>query len=71
MARMIDCQSLEEINQIFDALIISCSTRKIYPEIKDYITKLENFISFKKEQIYFEFRRGATQRFGRRFDLQE
>ena len=51
MARMIDCESLEEIDQIFDALIISCSTRKIYPEIKDYITKLENVITFKKEQV--------------------
>ena len=32
MARMTDCDSLEEINKIFVALIISCSTRKIYPE---------------------------------------
>ena len=28
MVRMIDCESLEGINLFFDALIISCSTRK-------------------------------------------
>ena len=51
MARIIDCESFEEINQIFVALIISCSTRKIYPEVEVYITKLQSIISFEKEQI--------------------
>ena len=51
MTRIIDCESFEEINQIFVALIISCSTRKIYLEVEVYITKLQTIISCEKEQI--------------------
>ena len=33
MARLINCNSFEELYQLFVALCISCSARKIFPEL--------------------------------------
>lgn len=44
MARITSCTTLEEVDQLFTSLCISCLSRMRYPEVEQYIKKLENAI---------------------------
>ena len=44
MARLISCSTLDELNQLFTSLCMLCLSRVRYPEIEQYIEKLENAI---------------------------
>ena len=51
MARLINCDSFEEIYKIFISSSISCFARIIYPEIQEYIAMLQRIITSGQEQV--------------------
>ena len=53
IARLIDCNSFEEIHQII-SLIISCLARNGYPEVEEYIAMLHRIINCDQEQVDLE-----------------
>ena len=54
LARLIDCNSFEEIHQIFISLSISCFARNRYPEVEEYIAMLQRIITRDQEQVDLE-----------------
>ena len=44
MARITSCTTLEEVDQLFTSLCISCLSQMKYPEIEQHIKKLEKAI---------------------------
>ena len=55
IARLVQCAVFDKFKQLFIALSMVCLAKSIYPEIQQYIAKIENAIKFKVNEIDDEF----------------
>ena len=55
MARLVACTNIGEFEQLFTALCMVCLAKRIYPEIQQYISKIEKAIKSKEEDIDEDF----------------
>ena len=48
MARLVACTNFDELEQLFVALCMVCLAKHVYPEIHQYVQKIENSINFEE-----------------------
>ena len=51
IARLVACTSFDEFEQLFTALCMICLAKNIYPEIVQYISKVQKAINFNEDDI--------------------
>ena len=49
MARLVACTNIDEFEQLFTPLSLTCLAKRIYPEIQQYIYIIEKAIKSKEE----------------------
>ena len=51
LTRLVACTNFDEFEQLFTSLCIICHVKNIYPEIVQYISKVQKAINFNEDDI--------------------